>query len=736
MQPFFTDDFKDKYEKEKQTGRLGSISNNQNGLDTSKTTTNLNGFSLLTPPDPANEPSYYRPYQFSARSISASKLDHAKLTRHERPNYYDEHYLSQIPDKMPNVAQRYPSPINSSVDSDAPSGNEVHPRIQKVSNAPYLQAHQLLQVEKSRADFVSRQKAKSLYGMGFENLLQNHTNPSSEFSQSERMKIACTLRPDANDDERQANNRRDHTNRVPIPGWPKRPLSAYDIFLRAEKEKLINNRTSRLFPSTIAMQESLLQEKIGLLASREHEKIIARAWESLPETLKSPYMELSGSYYMQYRRDLEAFIMSQGANNNRTSVSAGAVQNHAWLKPSNNLLSNAIPASRHDITSRIMHERAKHYNAHHKLELPDVFPKVAQRSPFSINPLHDFGTQIGNQLPRRIQQVNNAPSLQTHPVYQVANTSDPVSTQKRKSQSLVDLGNTLLQKSNKSLEFSEPFMSSQSSQSFQCKKIKAFSTLRPETDDDKSQANIRRGRPKRDPRLGWPKRPLSAYNIFFKEEREKLLESAAKLSLSASGKEDSPFQRKRGLVSFSEMGKTIGSKWKTLSDTQKVPYKELADSYLIQYRKQIEIYQDKNDFNIESGANFTLDQKTTKREDVGSKEKKRRGRPKRDPREGWPKRPLSAYNIFFKQERKRLLESDPAYQSLFKIKVVQEKNLQNKTHSQGPKSNKELVRTIASNWKILKQQDREYYEKKAEGNLIEYRKEMERFQKGRQQNEK
>ena len=53
-----------------------------------------------------------------------------------------------------------------------------------------------------------------------------------------------------------------------------------------------------------------------------------------------------------------------------------------------------------------------------------------------------------------------------------------------------------------------------------------------------------------------------------------------------------------------------------------------------------------------------------------------------------------------------------------------------------PKSNKELVRTIASNWKRLEQDDREHYEKKAEVYLIEYRKQMEKFQMGRQHNEK
>lgn len=57
---------------------------------------------------------------------------------------------------------------------------------------------------------------------------------------------------------------------------------------------------------------------------------------------------------------------------------------------------------------------------------------------------------------------------------------------------------------------------------------------------------------------GFPKRPLSAYNLFFRDERKRLLEL-------------SPTK-----IGFANLAKTVASHWKTLDDHAKAPYDTIA----------------------------------------------------------------------------------------------------------------------------------------------------------------
>ena len=66
-----------------------------------------------------------------------------------------------------------------------------------------------------------------------------------------------------------------------------------------------------------------------------------------------------------------------------------------------------------------------------------------------------------------------------------------------------------------------------------------------------------------------PKRALSAYNIFFQHERQKMLETTP---VRASGKP----RRSHGKVGFAEMAKRIGAKWKQISAEDKAHYEGLA----------------------------------------------------------------------------------------------------------------------------------------------------------------
>ena len=76
---------------------------------------------------------------------------------------------------------------------------------------------------------------------------------------------------------------------------------------------------------------------------------------------------------------------------------------------------------------------------------------------------------------------------------------------------------------------------------------------------------------KRDPNK--PKRPLSSYTIFCNEVRENIKKNNPKLS-------------------FSEMNKTLGEKWKQLEDKQK--YIEVAQQKRQEYQEKLEEYKKEN----------------------------------------------------------------------------------------------------------------------------------------------
>lgn len=80
-----------------------------------------------------------------------------------------------------------------------------------------------------------------------------------------------------------------------------------------------------------------------------------------------------------------------------------------------------------------------------------------------------------------------------------------------------------------------------------------------------------------------PRRPLSAYNIFFREERGRMLKA---IEDGTDALEDGQSQ---GL--FSAMGKSIAKKWKALSKEEMVKYTDAASEDLKRYRREMDEYQ-------------------------------------------------------------------------------------------------------------------------------------------------
>lgn len=110
-----------------------------------------------------------------------------------------------------------------------------------------------------------------------------------------------------------------------------------------------------------------------------------------------------------------------------------------------------------------------------------------------------------------------------------------------------------------------------------------------------------------------PKRPLSAYNYFFKEERQKILkvvlaEDPSKVENDPKSEDyidDATFGRlkKEGnKVSFDEMGKIIGQRWKNIDPDRLAKYSELASEDAERYKKEMKSYNSRQEAKMRSEA--------------------------------------------------------------------------------------------------------------------------------------
>eukprot|EP00980_Cylindrotheca_fusiformis_P028412 scaffold22599_cov139-Cylindrotheca_fusiformis.AAC.3 len=110
-----------------------------------------------------------------------------------------------------------------------------------------------------------------------------------------------------------------------------------------------------------------------------------------------------------------------------------------------------------------------------------------------------------------------------------------------------------------------------------------------------------------------PKRPLSAYNFFFKEEREKIIkvvlaEDPSKvqtdpeaddfLDEAAIGR----LKKEGGKVSFEEMGKIIGQRWKNIDPDRLSTYSEMASEDTERYKTEMQAYNGRQEAKMRSEA--------------------------------------------------------------------------------------------------------------------------------------
>ena len=96
-----------------------------------------------------------------------------------------------------------------------------------------------------------------------------------------------------------------------------------------------------------------------------------------------------------------------------------------------------------------------------------------------------------------------------------------------------------------------------------------------------------------------PKRPLTAYNLFFQNERVRLLESLPVVSTTtttcttANGKTKKKNAKKKGKVGFAEMARIISARWKEADDAVRAPFCLAANLEKIRYHREKDEYKDK-----------------------------------------------------------------------------------------------------------------------------------------------
>lgn len=137
------------------------------------------------------------------------------------------------------------------------------------------------------------------------------------------------------------------------------------------------------------------------------------------------------------------------------------------------------------------------------------------------------------------------------------------------------------------------------------------------------QGNSKRPKKNKKPK-DMPTRPLSAYNLFFREERfEWLRETDQVAALNDKKNDDSPpaegaIKKKAKSRLFEAMAKALGKRWKELTPNRRKKYTDLAEHDMQRYRLEMERYREKLVKETVVGSAFLkkkrLEEKDLKRE--------------------------------------------------------------------------------------------------------------------------
>jgi hypothetical protein len=79
-----------------------------------------------------------------------------------------------------------------------------------------------------------------------------------------------------------------------------------------------------------------------------------------------------------------------------------------------------------------------------------------------------------------------------------------------------------------------------------------------------------------------PKRPLSAYNLFFKAERERILKNIKQPSHKP--------RRSHGKIGFADLARNVAERWKSLDALERRRFEELATQDKDRYEREVEAW--------------------------------------------------------------------------------------------------------------------------------------------------
>jgi hypothetical protein len=88
-----------------------------------------------------------------------------------------------------------------------------------------------------------------------------------------------------------------------------------------------------------------------------------------------------------------------------------------------------------------------------------------------------------------------------------------------------------------------------------------------------------------------PKRPLSAYNIFFRKERQVLLGEDLASAHVITDQSRRKHRKTHGKIGFAEMAKLVGQRWKKLDTTTKQGFEEQANREKVRYFEHLEVWK-------------------------------------------------------------------------------------------------------------------------------------------------